>query len=1171
MSSPVSHPPSQLLSIDKTNEQANALIVPIATQHAQQRAAAPQSSVWVSANAGSGKTRVLTDRVLRLLLSGVSPSQILCLTYTKAAAANMSIRIFDALAKWVTMDQLELRSALEALEGKRANDTQLKKARRLFAHAVETPGGLKIETIHAFCQRVLKQFPFEANVPAHFMVLQDDQKNQLFDEAWRRILIESAINPHTDIAQSIAHFTPLYGDDDLKKLLNEAYQALREMPDWAKQLTDIANAWGLSGDHPYNDVMHEIKNDAIPVSEWPIIIQALQQGSAADAKKAEGFQKASQATGDEQITQYMRLFFVRDMTHVVKIIATKTINKNNPVIFERLNAEKERLGVIYPRLYQAQIVERTRALIIIATAFSLDITMRKRTMAALDFDDLLQATVDLFTRTQAAWVLYKLDAGLEHLLLDEAQDTNPAQWTILKNLVEEFSVGEGTRGANSRPRTVFAVGDPKQSIYSFQGSAPQEFEDSGQSFKKRLSATGDFQNVSLTLSFRSSPAILSAVDAVFNIDANAQGLSPSGALEKPIHESARPYALGCVQILPLLRPETKSVQDAWIQPVDEIKSSSPVVRNAQRIAQQIKSLLSHGGLWGQTVNAGDVLVLTRKRDAAFQAVIKALKDLGVPVSGSDKLILTDHIAVMDLIVIGKVALNPDDDLTLATVLLSPLIGLNQDDLFTLAAQRGDQCSVWNALCVQSKHISRFEQARLFLQRLIDKAQTLIGFEVGAFGFYSDLLGPSGGRKALIARLSLEAEDVISAFLTRALDYEQRKTPSLLGFLRELETSNIIVKRDMDSINDEVRVMTVHGAKGLEAPIVFILDNGQDSKTHSSVAKKLMMVQNAHNKAHNPQSKGVPLLIGARKQDTPQLEHERARSEQAVRDEHHRLLYVAMTRARDHLIIAPTIGTKPVDPAAGSWSEMIRAGLTSDQAQSYKMDYEHDDDTGLTQWGRWKQTHQTHARAIEATSQISLPNWVHKPVFNQDDHKAANLIKPSIQSLNNQDMMQDIVKDQEAQKRGIAIHALLQHLPLISADKRGEVGREWLSKHHSEQADEVRIDWLNQAIKVIENQDLRDLFGVSSRAEVQIQGRVMYEGAMRNVSGRIDRLAVLEQCVMIADFKTSTFVPNQAHSIPVSHLEQLKIYAAVMKQVYPTKNIECWLIYTRNGTFFKIAL
>jgi ATP-dependent helicase/nuclease subunit A len=1117
------------------------IVVPEGTRLAQQNAAHPQSSVWVSANAGSGKTRVLTDRVLRLLLQGVPAGKILCLTYTKAAAANMSIRIFEALADWVTKDDNTLSKTLQILEGKHPSTAHLKRARRLFAHAVETPGGLKIETIHAFCQRILKQFPFEANVPAHFRVLEESEQKTLFAEAFSHVISRSFSNESEDfpnpLRKALQHLTPHLGDDKLLKALQEACAHTRTTSDWQSDINTLRTAWNLPTQNADTIIQNEMQDQAIPATQWPSLIELLNRGSKNDQDQAKRLQAALNNTGESRFETYKEVFFTKEMNPRKRLVTDK-IAKDYPHVAQDLEDEKERLLALLDKLRQAQIVERTRALCTLALAVQKHLTARKQALAALDFDDLLTCTANLFSRVDAAWVMYKLDAGIDHLLVDEAQDTNPEMWRILSHLVEEFSAGEGMRNPHADPRTVFAVGDPKQSIYSFQGAAPHEFERSGQRFKQRLSTTSTFEQVELRLSFRSAPAVLKAVDAVFSVPENTRGLSVEIPPLPPVHESARPSAYGVVEVWPLLRPDPKATPDPWEFPVDEPESGSPPVRNAKRIAAYIQNLLQQG-----KAHAGDILILARKRSVAFEAVIKALKDANVPVTGTDKLILTYHIAVMDLIAAGKAALNLNDDLTLATVLTSPLLGFDQEELFTIAAHRVEGVSLIEALKQAALHNAKAQNAQLTLETWAKRAVTH-----GPFSFYSPLLSVERGRHALLSRLGQEASDVINTFLAQALAHEQRQTPSLMQFLQELESAELVVKRDMESFSNEVRVMTVHGAKGLEAPLVILMEDGNTHKPASQNSANLL-------KYHH-ENKIIPLFAPSLKHDPLCLAHSREATLTLMREEHNRLLYVAMTRARDHLIIAPFMGGRSKEPPVESWYEMIRAGITSERAAACGVSFEHTGEDSPLLWQQGiRKASSTHA--VISKTPTPPPPWLFEPVV--EAHMPHHTLRPS------QSQEEDAVYAPHAQRIGVLVHTLLQHLPSVQREQRMEAAHAYLASLSPTLSKEDTAKIMAQTFDVLNNPRLANVFSATSQAEVAVTGVI--EG--RAVSGQMDRLAITEESVVIVDYKTSLRAPQKEADIPLSHRMQIQAYATLMKQLYPQKTIHSWLIYTMTGQVFEV--
>ncbi|MBM6594667.1 double-strand break repair helicase AddA, partial [Microvirga pudoricolor] len=795
------------------------LVIPLTTKDAQRRAANPRASAWVSANAGAGKTKVLTDRVVRLLLAGSPPGRILCLTFTKAAAANMAIRIFERLGRWVTLDDDSLVAELTELEGERPSRAQVRLARTLFARAVETPGGLKIDTIHAFCERLLHLVPFEANVPARFAVLDDSKTEEMLREATKNVLAD-ATGGDDALSLALAAVSVEAAGEALDKALKAALACKRFLRDERglhEGIRRLRKTLGLGPEETLASVEHAMIHDGIAPVEWLSIAQSLMAGKATDQKRGAAFVAAASAEiAAETLEQYLSIFMTdagtpRAETHLV----TKSVD---PALKERLLDEQRRLSGLMDRHRAARAVERTAALFTLAREIDGRVEHAKMRLGALDFQDLIDKTLALLSRGDAAWVLYKLDRGIDHVLIDEAQDTNPEQWEIVRKITEDFTTGHGAGGG--RVRTLFAVGDPKQSIYGFQGAAPQEFETTRRSWSRKVrDAELFFEDVSLTMSFRSAEAVLQAVDATFAVESHFKGLSFDDAAVGTVHTSARPHAPGLVELWPTQTPAEEEEPEAWVLPLDKPEEHAPPVAVARRVAQAIRCWTTKGDESGHLWKAGDVLVLVRKRGPAFEAVIRSLKEAGVPVAGADRLNIGEHIAVLDLVAAGRAALLPEDDLTLAAALKSPLVGLNDDDLIRFAAYRGESESLHAALTEQA--MSGDKRARLACDALNTWRDLANAY--GPFGFYATLLGPLGGRAALVARLGSEAGDAIDAFLCFAQQSELTETPSLTLFLNRFESADHTIKRDLDSVNDEVRVMTVHGAKGLEAPVVVLID------------------------------------------------------------------------------------------------------------------------------------------------------------------------------------------------------------------------------------------------------------------------------------------------------------------------------------------------------------
>ena len=817
----------------------------------------------------------------------------------------------------------------------------------------------------------------------------------------------------------------------------------------------------------------------------------------------------------------------------------------------RLIAEQNRLVGLKSRLKAAYAFQRTSALFTLAAEIGARVEHAKGRYGALDFQDLIDKTLALLSRGDAAWVLYKLDRGIDHVLIDEAQDTNPDQWEILHRITADFTAGFGSHGG--RVRTLFAVGDPKQSIFGFQGAAPRKFEESRRDWKRKVAeAALAFEDVSLTLSFRSTPAVLSAVDATFAVHSHFKGLSFDDSATGTVHESARPSVPGRVELWPVVIPQVEAEPDAWVLPVDAPEQQSPPVVVAGRIADHVRSLTTTGDETGRVWKAGDVLVLVRKRGAAFEAVIRALKEKGVPVAGADRLNIGEHIAVMDLVAAGRAALLPDDDLTLATALKSPLVGLTDDDLIRIAAYRGDDKSL---LCALERHAADDDVAARRACGALRRWRELAR-EQSPFGFYAFLLGPMGGRAELVARLGSEAGDAIDAFLSAAHQSEKLDTPSLVTFLDRFESADHTIKRDLNSTNNEVRVMTVHGAKGLEAPLVFLFDG---CAIGGSVPDLLDL--------ETPGGRIVPVWSPGKTYDSDAISAARSLCQEKAAEEHNRLLYVAMTRAKDRLVVAPYL-TSGKNVPAEAWSEMIRhgLGLTPGALEPVEAPF-----GPIDIWRQGPPDLPASANVERAIAPgTAIPAWLSRPVAAEPEPLPP--IRPS-SALGAADRLTrpgDGPYAPEARLRGTIVHALLERLPALPPQSRDAMAAAYVKARAPRLDARLRQTFVSHALSVIDDAALAPLFGPGSRAEAPLAGRIATPNGELFVSGQIDRLAVLEDQVLVADFKTTARPPRAGEPAPQSYVTQLALYRLLLREIYPEKPVRAFLVWTAGPVVQELS-
>lgn len=1123
--------------------------IPLHTLEKQRQASNPGASVWVSANAGSGKTHVLAQRVVRLLLRGAPPSKILCLTFTKAAAANMAKRVFDTLAMWTRLDDAALRKSIVATGAPDPSARERVAARKLFARTVETPGGLKIQTIHAFCERLLHLFPFEANAPARFDVADETGQAELLLRA-RREVLHQATRDDSTAAAMLQRVTQDCSGHGFESLIIEAmrHRAMSRASWPQNHEASLRKALGLPPGRNVAAIGRQMIEDGIAPARWREIAAFLETGGATDRKKAALFRQAAlhRAEDDPEscLGSYLSIFFKDDDERYISLL-TKALAKQRPDIEAEFYAEQERLDLLRAEQKAAATVERTVALAFLVDAIFKRYEAMKAARGILDFDDLVSKTLALLDRSDAAWVLYKLDAGIDHILVDEAQDTSEAQWQILERLTGDFAVGAGRA---TTPRTFFAVGDEKQSIFSFQGAAPHMFGEMRQKFERRFTGGAEtFAHVRLTQSFRSAPGVLAAVDKVFAFPEHQSGLVADLDVWMP-HEALKDKLPGLVEIWPPVGVEARESARDWRLPLDILDEVDPASLVAQRVAQKIAALVAEGSKervydsaagGARPIRAGDILILVRTRGAFFDAVIRALKQNRVPVAGADRLELAEHIAVLDLVAAGRAALLPEDDLNLAAVLKSPLIGFDDDDLLALAPHR--PASLFEALKASRKE--KFAAARQKLDLWRSRAAQ------NPFAFYSSLLCEDGGRRAMEARLGPEAADAIDEFLRLALAHEAEAAPSLSGFLSDFEAVERSIKRDMESGVDVVRVMTVHAAKGLEAKIVFLPDTcGAPSSRHDPS----IFVLDA-----GP-SDAIAIAWSPRKaSDCAAVALARENMRRAGQEEYRRLLYVALTRAEERLYIAGFHGVK--GRGQGCWGEMIETTLANDPEIESAPAFWNPDE-GVLRLVSKGGSPASFAPRARAAAGASPPDWLWRPV--EPMIEPGPPIRPS-SALAASDRWPDAALTparREAVRLGSLTHVLLQYLPDVAAENRSMAGLAFLEARAGDLDARTRQDLLSAALAVIGSPDLAPLFGPQSKAEVAVTGEVSLPlGKSIEVIGRIDRLGLTADEVLVADFKTGA--PCAPADIPSRYLAQMALYRAVLTPLWPAKRLLMLLIWT----------
>lgn len=1073
----------------------------------QNRAASPDGSTWLSANAGSGKTKVLIDRVARLLLRGTPPQRILCLTYTKAAASEMQNRLFQRLGGWAMLGDAALTEALTAMGEAQVDAALLAQARRLFARAIETPGGLKIQTIHAFCSALLRRFPLEAAVSPDFVEVDDRSLEQLRLEVLDRL----SSGPEAGVMRALMR---RLDEGSFATLLAEIG---KHRDAFSGPTPDLRAVFSLPADLTESGLIDQVF-DAGTLPMLARLVPVLRAGSKNDGKLAEKLAHIREAGPSGLIALEGALltqgsaadpFTAKTGKHATK----DTQRRLDPDDLAALDALGQRVEAARPLRLGLASLDMADALHRFARVWLPRMDMAKMQRGWLEFDDLIRLAGALLGQSAVAqWVLFKLDGGIDHILIDEAQDTSPSQWRVIDLLTQEFTAGQGAR---DMLRTIFVVGDRKQSIYSFQGADLLGFERARDRFRERLGAIGQgLSLLELQHSFRSSDAILRLVDACFAQDSGGLGGAPA-------HLAFRDAAPGRVDLWPAIAPEAKPPETPWDSPLDRPAPDDPQVILAERIAALIRDLIDRGEQipvrgGARALHEGDVLILVRRRGTLFEALIRACKAQGLAIAGADRMQLGTELAVQDLIALLRFLALPEDDLSLAVALRSPLFGLDEDALFRLA--HGRPGYLWAALRSDPEHA----EICAVLEDLRDQVDFLRPYEL-----IERVLTRHDGRRRIRARLGDEVGEAVEAFVELALQFELEHVPTLDGFLGWIAASDAEVKRQSEAGGRRLRVMTVHGAKGLESPLVILPDTDLRQAPRGDA---LLLADD------------VPILRAIKDEATPaQAAADAALAAQRAQ-ESDRLLYVALTRAESWLIVAGA--GKTDDP--GCWhARVARAfeGLAS---------IPHDTPCGRGQrfaHGDWPPVGFSVASEVAVATPLVLA-----PL--PPPQGAPRLLTPT--ALGGAKALQGAGDDSEtAMRRGTALHALLESLP--QAWDRGAVAARLLADLPEGGA------VLAEAEAILTDPALAFLFVPDALVEATLSGT--WQG--RPMWGIVDRLLVAPDRVLAVDFKSNRQVPATEAEVPEGLLRQMGAYAHLLAAIYPGRRIETALLWTVDRRLMRL--
>jgi ATP-dependent helicase/nuclease subunit A len=1106
----------------------------------------PEASVWLAASAGTGKTQVLTARVLRLLLEeDVEPENILCVTFTKAAAAEMQHRIFATLSKWVGLKDAALLAELKTGLNVRQAETKLDRARCLFAQTLDSRGGLKIQTLHSFCQSLLTRFPLEAAIAPGFATLDEQTDMSLQASALDSEIAHAFMLPDRQFLSDMTRLAERADDESLRSILRKLVSELAKCDPHlqlrregfaprVRQLLGLpmagdAQAW-LDG---------EIASGRHNISELKYIASVWQQGKKNLTEQGVALADWTSNPTVENIGKLKQSFMTKD-NQPRKDLSDSSTKKVDADIGETAREAQNQAAALIEKINLFHVAEMAAAALRISWAVLQSVEQTKLGLGLVSFNDLIGKVAELLGSASGDWVRYRLDDQITHVLVDEAQDTNADQWTILSALTEDFFAGHS---AQQKPRSMFVVGDYKQSIFRFQGADPQIFNAEKPKLATRVSAVGQkLLALPLSTSFRSAPAIIDFVNAAIP-PLGAGQLGAGADFER--HVAHRAGAGGSVSLWPLTLGETSDADpDDVAATLDRPWEDGAERTTAAKIARQIADWLkpdSQAQVRGRTIMPADIMVLVRKRGLLASVLVSDLKAAGVPVAGADRMKLGDQLVVQDMLAIARFALQPEDDLTLACVLKSPFICFVEDELFALAHGRNRK-SLWSVLQEAQDHATVAQALRDILH-LSDRATP---YDFFASILEKKIFGKNTGRQQLFARLGADSDDPLSMLLDEALTFERDHASSLQAFVAWMETDDKELKRDPETPRNEVRVMTVHGSKGLQAKIIILADSHGVEKAPEKIV------------AVGEDAQSLPVLFGASALRVGVLQQAHEAELDRARQDYWRLFYVAITRAEDALYFA---GWQP-GRSLGRTSWYEHAQTVFDMMETQKIDD--------PLWGsvrHFSQPRQDDPESVKpgqaVPQRVLLPEWALSPA--PVEPVPPRPLSPS--QLGGEELLSGdapLAQNQFARERGTALHRLLELLPDVAVSRRSTVAARLLAQTGLPAEQHAAL--LAEAEAVMAHPAFAPVFAPGSLAEVPVTA-VLGKAVL---SGQIDRLAVTADEVLIVDYKTTARPPATATDVPLANLRQMAAYRLALLHIYPGRKISAALLWTATPMLMPLA-
>ncbi len=1102
------------------------------------------ASLWVEASAGSGKTKVLTDRVLSFLVEGTSPHRLLCLTFTKAAAAEMEARILKTLSTWVYADESALISQLEFLMGRGPSSSDIERARGL----LRTSFDLKIQTFHSFCHSLLEQFPMEGDIPPYFSIGDTQERQEFVKNLTSTLLVLQKDN--LSLKESLEKLLPFFSSSSFEEMLERILDHLPVLDSFLAS----SKFQNKPSESPSLFLEKSLSPPSLPEEALIQFSRLLMEEESLSSQEKGLFLKNFLVLQTLEKThlypRYRDLFLTLEKTPR-KSLLKKASQEKYPALLEALLQEQIRLLDIEERHRTLLFLSFNHSFYTLSSVVLKEYQKYKFSKNTLDYTDLLLKTRGLLKDShKAPWVFYKLDSGIDHILLDEAQDTNSLQWEILTLLLVHL---KENNSSSLSPKTLFVVGDEKQSIYSFQGADPLLFKEKNSFFKTHtLEKNEPWHTHELSLSYRSTEAVLKTVDAVFKDPESLRGVSSSSTAIS--HGIWRLGHAGSVELWPLLTPSPQEESQSF---KDTQKKSSPSERVlAQTLADEIHRRCTNSEVLASTqrpLSYGDVLILVRKRSRLIDELTYFLKNKGIPVNGRDRILLKDHLGIQDLLIIATWSLSPFDDLSLATILKGPFFDFSEEELFQLCFGRTD--TLFETLKKYQVFTPKFKKTLHILEEIESLSQ-----KTSPFDFFSLLLTKQGGRSLLLSRFGEDIQDLLDEFLSVVYDLDRLKGFSLYQCIHWIQTTSLEIKRDLESQSlSSVRIMTVHGSKGLEAPLVILPDT---TSLPLSFGGFSLYVKDQ-----------TPLFIPPKEFRPNDIETILDQAYDKILEEYRRLFYVALTRAQDHLIIAGFLGSPSAKLPTSSWYAMAQKALQdignpkfydflgkSQNAWSGEgYSFESSESSSPIKKEMRTETFSSRVSPLEPNLPFSeLPTWIFKPA--PSENLLTKTLFPS--QLDNSNISPSLSKP--SLEYGRDLHLLLEKLPFYSLDSRKNVAHLLLKSSFFKDKN-ILLKLIQTALSILENQNLSFLFGKGSSGEAPLMGTIKGQ----KISGRIDRLVIGEKEIWVVDYKSDKDIPISASSVKSEYRAQLSLYAELLKKIYPTTLIRIGILWLETENFMEL--